>query len=167
MVESTSRRRREAEAPSFRAPIMQPSQLVVENGVINSEEFRSMLLGADITVFTDHRNLTFQNFNTQRVLRWRCFIEEYAPKLNYLPGKLNVLADAFSRLPRFDDDEVAEGKTESPTSGDNSLFYDDVFSLVDDPELTRYSNHEPKSDCQRYRRAHASHSWKCTSCNCT
>ena len=105
--------------------------------VMTLKEFRSMLLGADITVFTDHRNLTFQNFNTQRVLRWRCFIEEYAPKLNYLPGKLNVLADAFSRLPRFDDDEVAEGKTESPPSGDNSLFYDDVFSLVDDPELTQ------------------------------
>ena len=73
-------------------------------------EFRSMLLGANINIYTDHKNLTFANFNTQRILRWRCYVEEYAPKLFYLQGKLNVLADAFSRLPRFDSLEIMEGK---------------------------------------------------------
>ena len=47
-------------------------------------EFKSMLFGAKINIYTDHNNLTFANVNTQRVLRWRCYVEEYAPKLFYL-----------------------------------------------------------------------------------
>ena len=70
-----------------------------------------MLLGAEINIYTEHKNLTFANFNAQRVLRWRCYVEEYAPKLFYLQGKLNVLADAFSRLPRFDSSEIMKGKS--------------------------------------------------------
>ena len=66
------------------------------------KEYCSMLLGADITIYTDHKNLTFDNFNTQRVMRWRCYIEEFSPKLVYLQGELNVLADAFLRLPKND-----------------------------------------------------------------
>ena len=37
-------------------------------------------------------------FNSDRVMQWRLYIEEYSPDLQYIKGENNVVADALSRL---------------------------------------------------------------------
>ena len=69
------------------------------------KEFRNILLGQKLKVFTDHQNLTYKSNNSDRVMRWRLYIEEYSPDLTFIPGKDNVVADALSRLKRTDDTE--------------------------------------------------------------
>ena len=62
------------------------------------KEFKNILLGQKIKVFTDHKNLTYKTHNSARVMRWRLTIEEFGPELIYLPGDKNVVADSLSRL---------------------------------------------------------------------
>ena len=60
------------------------------------KEFRNILLGQEIKVYTDHKNLTYKNFNTERVMRWQLIIEEFGPELIYIPGQSNIVADTLS-----------------------------------------------------------------------
>jgi len=62
------------------------------------KEFKNILLGQKIRVYTDHQKLTYKNFNTERVMRWRLILEEYGPELEYIKGEHNVVADALSCL---------------------------------------------------------------------
>ena len=60
--------------------------------------YRNILLGHKIKVYTDHKNLVYKHFNTERVMRWRLVLEEYGPELVYIKGENNIVADALSRL---------------------------------------------------------------------
>jgi hypothetical protein len=66
------------------------------------KEYHDILYGGRLNVFTDHKNLTFHTLSPPRVMRWKLFLEDYDINLQYVPGKVNVLADAFSRLPRME-----------------------------------------------------------------
>ena len=48
------------------------------------KEFRNILLGHQITVYTDHKNLPYKFFNTERKMRWRLILEEFGPELKYI-----------------------------------------------------------------------------------
>jgi hypothetical protein len=52
-------------------------------------------------VYTDHKNLTYKNFNTEHVMRWHLLIEEFGPTIQYIKGPKNVVADALSHLELF------------------------------------------------------------------
>ncbi len=103
--------------------------------VATLEEFLSILLGADIHVLTDHKNLTFDNFKTQHVSCWHTKIEEFSPMLHYIEGPCNILADNLSRLHRLvTPAQIAEGKKlvepakVSIEEEDKSYFLDQEYS---------------------------------------
>ena len=50
------------------------------------KEFRNILLGQQRTIYTDHKNLCYKNFNTNRVMRWRLLLEDYGPIIKYIQG---------------------------------------------------------------------------------
>lgn len=62
------------------------------------KEFKTILFGQQIKIHTDHENLTSNTLTSDRVMRWRLYIEEYSPDLHYIKGEDNVVADALSRM---------------------------------------------------------------------
>jgi hypothetical protein len=57
-----------------------------------------MLWGQIIKVYTDHKNLTrgALGLTSDRVYHWRLLLEEFAPKIVYIKGINNSVADAIS-----------------------------------------------------------------------
>jgi hypothetical protein len=75
------------------------------------EKIWSMLLNANIHVFTDNKNLTFNTLKMRGVLHWRTKIKEILPMLHYIEGPRNILANNLSRLHRLvTPTQIAEGK---------------------------------------------------------
>jgi hypothetical protein len=67
------------------------------------KQYKNILLGYPIIVFTDHKNNTFNGLKaSDRILRacWLLPLEEYGVTFEYLPGnkQKNVVTDALSRL---------------------------------------------------------------------
>ena len=102
------------------------------------KEFHTMLYGCqNIHVYTDHKNNTFQRLQTQRVIRWRLYLEEYGVQFHYIKGENNDLADALSRLPfseehnQHDSPETAlvEYNNEDPNTTDDS-HYAHIYSMA-------------------------------------
>ncbi len=64
------------------------------------KEFKGMLWGQDIKVFTEHKNLTRDSLGltSDRVCRWRLLLKEYAPEIIYIKGIHNTVADTILQL---------------------------------------------------------------------
>jgi hypothetical protein len=80
------------------------------------KQFCTMLYGCpNIHVYTDHKNNTFKNLQTQRVLRWRLVLEDYRVQFHYIKGDTNSLADVLSCLP-FDERQNPSDSTVNTVS---------------------------------------------------
>jgi hypothetical protein len=64
------------------------------------KEFKGMLWGQDIKVYTDHKNLTRDalGLTSDRVYHWWLLLEEYSPEIIYIKGIHNTVADAILQL---------------------------------------------------------------------
>ena len=84
------------------------------------QEFRSILLGQNILIQTDHKNLESElvYLTSEIGLRWRLLIEEFGITIKYIKGVNNTVADALSRL------EFASKKS------DTSETIDFLFSVI-------------------------------------
>jgi len=65
------------------------------------KEFRNILFGYKIIVYSDHKNLVHAATisQSQRVMRWCMILEEFGPDIRHISGEDNIVADAISRLP--------------------------------------------------------------------
>ena len=70
-------------------------------------KFRVHLLGTDLfVVYTDHASLRTAINSPHlslRMARWLTFFSEFNFSVEYKPGKTNVMADALSRRPDFEE----------------------------------------------------------------
>ncbi len=61
------------------------------------KEFKGMLWGQNIKVYTDHKKLTRDalGLTSDRVYHWRLLLKEYAPEIIYIKGIYNTVADTI------------------------------------------------------------------------
>ena len=130
------------------------------------KEFKNILLGQRIKVYTDHENLTYKQFNSNRVMRWRLLIEEFGPELTYIKGEKNIVADALSRLDIEDNETSPPDSLEQLLLSNMECFASDIklpstvypvsFQLIHqqqqlDNELMNLTNTKPEYQTKEFR----------------
>ena len=91
------------------------------------KEFRNVLFGYPIRVFSDHKNLVHAATvsQSQQVMRWRFILEEFGPDICH-----NIVAGAISRLPTANKDQ-REILTEAQDPSSEVLVEEEKLVLED------------------------------------
>ncbi len=121
--------------------------------VMTLREFWSMLLGAELHIHTNHKNILNIGDSSQHRLRWISYVHEYGSELHYVEGSANILADTFSWL--WQKDTPASPAVGKKWPAKHSIDEDDVnetpldnyFSWVDDREIFVCFKCLPGNEC--------------------
>ncbi len=102
--------------------------------VATLREFQSMLLGAKLHIYTNHKNILNVCDLSEQRLRWISYVDEYGPTINYIEGPRNVIADIFSRLLCKDVPSTLVGKKAAHVVSNSEL--ESLYSsLIDNKEI--------------------------------
>ncbi len=121
--------------------------------VMTLREFQSMLLGAELHIHTNYKNILNIGDSSQSRLRWISYVDEYGPELHYVECSANVVADTFSRLLRKDTPAShAVGKKRPAEHGIdkddvNETPLDNYFSWVYNREMFECFEYLPDGEC--------------------
>ena len=65
------------------------------------KQFRGILFGYEINVFSYHKNLVYAATlsESQRVIRWQLIFEYFGPNIKHIAEVDNIVADMLSRFP--------------------------------------------------------------------
>ena len=74
------------------------------------KEFRNILFGYPIQVFSDQENLVHAAtmLQSQRVMRWQLILEEFGPDIKHIKGEDNIVTNAISQLPMSEMNETED-----------------------------------------------------------
>ena len=129
---------RQLRAAELNYPVHDKELLAIKYALL---KFRVYLLGAKpFVVYTDHASLrTAINSPhlSQRMARWLAFFAEYNFRVEYKPGKQNVLADALSRRPDY---EVSRSVLEVAVQAVRATAHDDIHLDIHRISVATVSN---------------------------
>ena len=64
------------------------------------KQFRGIILGNEIKVLSDHKNLVYVATlsESQRVMRWRLILKEFGPNIQHISVVDNIVSETLSRF---------------------------------------------------------------------
>ena len=64
------------------------------------KQFRGIIFGYEINIFSDHKNLVYaaKMSESQRMMCWRLILEDFGTTIQHIAGVDNIVADTLNRL---------------------------------------------------------------------